>query len=55
MSIRIGNNNNIRNSTIAENCSDEILPKKKSFFQRHPLVCGIFISVIAGFVLMFSF
>lgn len=55
MSIIIGNNNNIRNSTIAENTSGEVFPKKKNILQKHPIASGIFISVIAGFILMFSF
>ena len=55
MSITIGNQNWIKNSVVAENCSDGIIPKKKNFFQNHPFLIGILISVIAGFILMFSF
>lgn len=55
MSINIGDNNKIKNSIIAENCSDEVKNDKKSFFQKHPIICGIIVAVIAGFILTFSF
>ena len=55
MGIIIGNNNNIKQSIVAENCSDGIIPKNKNFLQKHPFASGILISVIAGFILMFSF
>ena len=55
MSINIGDNNKIKNSVIAENCSDKVITEKKSFFQKHPIICGVFIAIIAGFILTFSF
>lgn len=55
MSISIGDNNTIKNSVIAENCSDKVIADKKNFFQKHPIICGVFIAVIAGFILTFSF
>ncbi|EID83891.1 hypothetical protein MSI_27630 [Treponema sp. JC4] len=55
MSIHIGSNNKIKNSVIAENYSDKVVVDKKKFFQKHPIVCGVFIAVIAGFILTFSF
>lgn len=55
MSINIGDNNKINNSVIAENCSDKVIVDKKNFFQKHPIICGIFITIIAGFILTFSF
>lgn len=58
MSVNIGNNNRIVNSNISEciedgNASTKI--EKKRFFERHPVICGFLISLIAGFFLMFSF
>ena len=56
MSVTIGNNNKIKNTIIADNCSNkEITDNQKSFLQKHPIICGIFIAVIAGFILTFSF
>lgn len=53
MSIKIGNNNKISKSTISENCT--LQEEKKNFNDKHPILCGILISVIAGLILMFSF
>ncbi len=55
MSITIGDNNNIKDSIIAENCPEKVISDKKNYFQKHPIVCGIFIAVISGFILTFSF
>ena len=53
-SITIGDNNRIKNSTfsISRSTSSQ---KKKNFFKDHPIVCGVLISVIAAFIMMFSF
>lgn len=56
MSIQIGDNNKIQNSTIAEKVEtnrEEL--KKKTFFEKHPVICGFLISLAAGVVLLFSF
>lgn len=58
MSVNIGNNNKIINSNISETIEDgdnSKKPHKKRFFDRHPVICGFFISLIAGLFLMFSF
>ena len=55
MSIRIGNHNKISNSIISENSSVDKNEPNKNFFQKHPILSGIFITVFAGFILMFSF
>lgn len=52
--IIIGNNNKISNSTISVDGSDS-MPSKKSFYNRHPLLCDFLISLLAGLILMFSF
>lgn len=53
--IIIGNNNRIRNSVIAESVSDIGKAKKKTFFEKHPVICGLLISLVAGIILLFSF
>ena len=55
MSINIGNNNKIKNSNIAERIENNYNSPPKTFYERHPIICGILISLIAGFVLLFSF
>ena len=51
----IGDNNKISNSIIAGNISSSETMKKKTFFERHPVICGLLISLSAGIVLLFSF
>lgn len=54
MNIKIGNNNKINNSTIAENI--QVNQKEdKSFIGNHPVISSFLISLVAGLVLMFSF
>lgn len=56
MGIKIGDDNKIQNSMIAEKIDttkDTI--KKKTFFDKHPVICGFLISLVAGIVLLFSF
>ena len=53
MGIFIGENNKIKNSTIAERIDNEI--PKKNFIERHSLIVSIITSFVVGFVLMFSF
>ena len=50
MSIQIGNNNIIKNSTFNES---EI--KKKNWIERHPVLISIAGSFLVGFILLFSF
>lgn len=53
MGVNIGNNNKIKDSIIAENVHGE--EKKKNWFERHPLLSSLIITVIAGVILLFSF
>lgn len=53
MGIFIGENNKIKNSTIAEKISNAT--PKKNFIERHSLIVSIITSFVVGFVLMFSF
>ena len=57
MAIHIGNNNTIKNSVIAD--KSQINQEKKTWTQRHPIIAGIIISVMAGVlvgvILLFSF
>ena len=52
MSVKIGNGNKIKNSIIAENVSGK---EKDTFFNRHPVICSLFISFVIGFLFLFSF
>lgn len=57
-SIHIGSGNKITKSDIFidSNKKSQKLPfKKKSFYERHPIICAFLISLVAGFVLLFSF
>lgn len=55
MGIRIGNNNKIKNSVIAEKSTITEKKEKQNFFQKHPIISGVIVSVLAGVILMFSF
>ena len=55
MGIKIGNNNKISKSTIAESVSGNIEPPKKICYEKHPVIGCIIISLVAGFILLFSF
>lgn len=53
-SVKIGNGNIICDSTIAGMVNKEDSPKK-TFWEKHPILTGVIVAVIAGFILMFSF
>ena len=55
MGIKIGNNNKMSKSTIDESVSGIIRPPTKSWYEKHPVIGGIIISLVAGFILLFSF
>lgn len=55
MGIKIGNNNKISNSTIADNVNGNPETPKKNWYEKHPIIGGIIISVVAGVILLFSF
>ena len=55
MSIKIGDNNKISKSTIAETISTGVRREKKNFCEKHPILCSIVISFFVGFILLFSF
>lgn len=52
-SITIGNNNTIKDSTIANSVVGN--KEKEGFYERHPVICGILISLLTGIILLFSF
>lgn len=57
-SIYIGNGNKITKSDISIDSNKKSTKKpfkKKSFYERHPIICAFLISLVAGIVLMFSF
>ena len=55
--IRIGNNNDFKNVTIAEriNGSKEHKVERKTFAEKHPILIGLFCSFVIGILLMFGF
>lgn len=55
INITIGDNNTIKNSIIAGKVNTNGANQKKNFYERHPLICGLLISLFAGFILLFSF
>lgn len=54
-SIKIGDNNVIRKSHIGKMKGEETSSEKQPFHQRHPWITAIVASLIAGFILLFSF
>ena len=54
-SVNIGDGNKINNSKIANAITNDSSEEKKSFFEKHPVICSFLISLIAGVVLLFSF
>ncbi len=54
-SVRIGDGNSISNSTIASTIQQAQSEPKKSFGDKHPVLTGLFVSIVAGAILMFSF
>jgi hypothetical protein len=59
VSIRIGDNNKIKNSSIGNQYSTQGgggAPRgDKKFPEKHPILFSLIISLVAGFILLFSF
>lgn len=55
MSIKIGDKNKIKNSTIAGHVVNNDKAVKKGLCEKHPIICGVLISLITGIILLFSF
>lgn len=59
MNIKIGDKNKIKNSSIGHQVNISETDKKRadkvSFAQRHPILLSIIVSILTGFVLLFSF
>lgn len=55
MSVNIGNNNKMKNTTIGDNVTINNPEKKERFNEKHPYITGIIISVAAGFILLLPF
>jgi len=55
MSIKIGNKNKIKNSSIGHQFNATTPPEKKSFAERHPIIISFLVSLVVGFILLFSF
>ena len=54
VTINVGNNNKFKNSPISINNSGK-LPEIKRFYEKHPWISGILISLFAGIICMLSF
>ena len=54
VTINVGNNNKFKNSPISINNSGK-LPDIKRFYEEHPWISGILISLFAGIICMLSF
>lgn len=54
MSIKIGNNNRIKKSVIAENSKVPEKKENKKWYEKHPIFIAVVAAVIAGIVLKFS-
>ena len=54
-SIKIGDGNVIEKSSFNSNNNQQQTNEHKNFFEKHPVITGIIVSVIAGVILMFSF
>lgn len=55
MGIKIGNKNKISKSTIANTVNVNTEPPKKNWYEKHPIIGGIIIAVVAGIILLFPF
>lgn len=53
MSIRIGNNNKFKKSTIGHQYNSS--KEKKKFHEKHPVLFNASIALFIGFILLFSF
>lgn len=58
MAINIGDNNRIKNTIISENSEIDRNQKnkdtrKKSLYEKHPIVISFLISLVAGIILLF--
>lgn len=56
-SIRIGDNNTIKASAIGSKIGEksDVQPPSKGFAEKHPILLSIIISLVTGFLLLFSF
>lgn len=56
MGIRIGDNNKLKNVIIADNVEKiETSKKKSTFYEKHPILVGIFIALFSGIILRLCF
>jgi hypothetical protein len=57
MSIRIGDKNKIKNSSIGHRYTSNERDKepKKKFHEKHPVLFSLLTSIVGGIILLFSF
>ncbi|MFA1822413.1 hypothetical protein ACDX78_20000 [Virgibacillus oceani] len=56
MKITIGDKNKIKNSSIGHHFGlKDQLSTKKNFAERHPIFISFIVSLLVGFILLFSF
>lgn len=54
MSIKIGDNNKIKNSSIGHG-NDKTSPPQENFFSRHPFFSYLIIPMLIAFTFLFDF
>jgi len=54
-SIHVGDKNKFNKSVIHNNIANDEKEFQKRFFERHPWISGLVISIVAGLILMFPF
>lgn len=55
MSIKIGDNNKIKNSSIGHQNNTSGGGGNKKFYERHPWISSAIVSLIVGIILLFPF
>jgi hypothetical protein len=56
LNIKIGDKNKFKNSSIGHHFgSNDQEPVKKNFAERHPIIISFIVSLVVGFILLFSF
>ncbi|WP_242309014.1 hypothetical protein [Bacillus cereus group sp. BfR-BA-01524] len=55
MSIKIGNKTKIKNSNIGHQYNASAPNANKNFVERHPILISFLVSLVVGFILLFSF
>lgn len=55
MSIKIGDNNKLRNCNIIDNTTITKSKSPDKFNEKHPIITALLISILAGVIVLFRF